>query len=187
MAAKPTSTLVLSTKIQVAIFNEMLLSQITDPAGHWARANPKGHHEVFADMKVKVAGDGEQTGVFDAEGKPLGLRKNNYNFNDSNWVNIPEVTEKLMAIAKKANGGKEMSKKDIVSNLLHIKDIMKTAPKAMAPVIAKTAAVAAVVAAGTGTPAPEEQPKSEELTIEQMAAAAAAAEAGGKKVDDKAA
>ena len=75
--------------------------------------------------------------------------KNNYNFNDSNWVNEALVLAKLMSVAKAANGGVEVPKKAVSESLADIKEILKASAKAI-PVKAKPAATAT-----TQTPSPE--------------------------------
>ena len=174
MATEKSPILRLNTPMMVAIFSEALLPEITKEGGRWASANPKGHADLFKDLQVKVKGDDEPAGIFLGD-EPYALLKNNYNYNDSNWVNMAAVTEKLMGIAKKANGGKDVTKKDISAMLLEIKETLKKAPKAVVQSAAKAAPAAAAAAA---TP-PADQ--TGEQTIAEKAAAAAAANKGGAK------
>jgi len=115
--------LLLNTPVMVALFKEILLAEITQPGGKWNSASPKGHAELFAGIECRVKGDDEEEGI------TIPLLKNNYNFNDSNWVNVPKNLERLSACAKAANDGKDVSKKDIVASLEHIKNTLKKAEK----------------------------------------------------------
>lgn len=115
---KMTNTLKLANTIQVALFRDALLPQIIKEGGRWNLVKPIGHFEPFTSIKVSVAKEGEDLGV------NFTAKKLNYNFNDSNWVNQPEVTLELLTIASKA-AKKEVAKKELYYHLEQIKTILK--------------------------------------------------------------
>lgn len=140
---------VLANAIQVALFNEALLPQIIGEGGRWATVRTKGHAEPFKTAKAFVRKDDEE-----ALGLHFSAPKRNYNFNDSNYVNPPATLEVLMAIAKKANGGKDITKKQLQQELEAIKKTFIASAQPIAEAIVETVKTEAEVVAET--PAPEE-------------------------------
>lgn len=117
-------TLNLRNPIQVAIFKEMILGEMTH--GKWAKTRPLEHAKPW--LVANVAVDPNNLGI------TFSAQKVNYNVNDSNWVNQPEITKKLLAVATAANGGKDMSKKAVVAELVDMKAIFGMVAKAADPV-----------------------------------------------------
>ena len=120
MTKTQTNIIIVDTKIQAALFNDILRDQITVEGGRWFGVRTKGHADPFLTAKAVVAKEGQTE-----RGLQFHAPKKNYNFNDSTWVNPAETLEKLMAVAVKANGGKEVAKKALVSELEALKNIFK--------------------------------------------------------------
>lgn len=117
--SKNTKTFFVRNAIQAALFNQVLINEITKPEGRWFGVRTKGHAEAFTGAVAKVA-KGDQT-----VGLDFAAPKRNYNFNDSNWTNQEPVLARLTEVSKSANGNKDIAKKAIVSELEDMKNIMK--------------------------------------------------------------
>jgi len=131
---KITKTFYVRNAVQAALFNQILIGQITTEGGRWFGVRTKGHAEAFAGAVAKVAKGDQALGI------DFAAPKRNYNFNDSNWTNDEATLAKLTSVAQAAPGGKDYSKKAIVSDLEDMKNILKasTQPEVAAPAPAQT-------------------------------------------------
>jgi hypothetical protein len=117
-------------ELQKFLFEKVLIPNITKEGGRWTKSRPDGHAEPFKIATVVV--DPDNVGItFGADAK-----KRNYNMNDSTWLQ-PDIIKPMTKEAEKVLG-RELPKKELVSNLEDLKKIFGMDQKAH-EVVAKPA------------------------------------------------